>query len=118
MMQDIVETWIQRILAPLGWPVSQTPGDASQPTWITWNLVQGREYMAGNDATRLTHMFQLHAYTHGENSEHREAFFAAVTALKAAGAKVYSWGADEYEKDTGVCHIACTCTWRQKHGDV
>lgn len=112
-MRDTIETFVQGVLAPLGWPVSQTPGDASAQTWLTWNLAGGRALTASDEATRVRHMFQVHAWTHGEQSEHREAFFAALDALKDAGVRVFSWGADEREKDTGICHIAATCVWHQ-----
>lgn len=115
-MTDMVETFIQGTLTPLGYPVSQTPGDASAQTWITWNLTSGRALPAANEWTRVRHMFQLHAYTHGQESEHRTAFFAAIDALRAHGVRIFSWGGDEYEKDTGICHIACTCVWNQREG--
>ena len=115
-MQDVIEQFIQSTLAPLGVPVSQTPGDASADTWLTWNTVLGRAITASDSVIRVRHMFQLHAYTHGVASEHRAVFFAAVDALRAAGVRVYAWGADEREKDTGICHIACTCIWTQKDG--
>lgn len=113
-MTDRVEQFIQNTLSPLGYPVSQTPGDASAETWITWNIASGRELTASNVGTRVRHLFQVHAYTHGAESEHRAAFFAAVNALKAAGVHVFAWGPDERDADTGICHIACTCTWNQK----
>lgn len=108
-----MEEFIQATLAPLGYPVSQTPGNAKAETWLTWNTVNGREYLAGNDPTRIRHTFQVHAWTHGVGSEHRQAFFSAIDALKAAGVRVFSWGMDEREPDTGICHIACTCMWNQ-----
>ena len=113
-MQDIIETFIQSTLSPLGVPVSQTPGDASAETWITWNTVSGREWLAGNTVTRVRHIFQVHAWTHGVDSEHRQIFFQAIDMLKAAGVRVFAWGMDEREADTGISHIACTCTWNQK----
>lgn len=113
-MQDVIETFIQSTLLPLKLPVSQTPGDASAATWITWNTVSGRGLTASDTMTRVRHTFQLHAWTHGDASEHRTAFFAAIDLLRAAGVRVFSWGADEREKDTGISHIACTCTYNQR----
>ena len=113
-MQDRVETFIQATLTPLGVPVSQTPGDASAETWLTWNTVSGRGLTASDTATRVRHTFQLHAWTHGVASEHREVFFRAIDALKAAGVRVFSWGMDEREIETGISHIACTCIWNQR----
>ena len=113
-MTDRIETHIQAALAPLGYPVSQTPGDASAETWLTWNTVRGAGLTASDVPTRVRHTFQLHAWTHGSASEHRAAFFEAIEALKAAKVRVFSWGPDEYEKDTGISHIACTCTWVQR----
>lgn len=114
-MTDRVETFIQSTLAPLGVPVSQTPGDASADTWITWDTVSGRELTASNIGTRVRHMFRVHAFTHGVSSEHRTAFFAAIDALRAAGVHVFAWGPDERDPDTGICHIVCTCTWNQRN---
>ena len=113
-MNDRIETFIQATLSPLGVPVSQTPGDASAETWITWNTVSGRELTASDVGTRVRHTFQVHAWTHGVGSEHREVFFRAIDALKAAGVRVFSWGMDEREKDTGISHIAATCIWNQR----
>lgn len=115
-MQDVIETFIQGALEPLGYPVSQTPGDASAQTWLTWNTVRGDGITASDAATRVRHTFQVHAWTHGFASEHRQAFFAAIDALKAAGVRVFSWGMDEREKDTGISHIAATCYWNQREG--
>lgn len=113
-MQDRIETFIQQTLAPLGVPVSQPPGDAQATTWITWNLLSGRELTASDTGTRVRHMFQLRALTRGYASEHREVFFRAIDALKAAGVRVYAWGPDEREPETGISHIVCTCTWNQR----
>ena len=44
----------------------------------------------------------------------RVAFFMALELLNAAGVRVFSWGPDEYEQDTGIHHIACTCEWWQR----
>ena len=65
---------------------------------------------------RVRHLVQLHAWTHSQDDAHRAAFFAAVALLKAAGVRIYSWGPDEYERDTGISHIACTCSWWQAPG--
>ena len=43
-------------------------------------------------------------------------FAQSLAMLKKAGVRVYSWGPDEYEKDTGLHHIACTLTWWQPPG--
>ena len=94
-------------------PVSQPPGDAQAETWITFNEIAADSKTAGNAATRMRHLVQLHAWTHSDDDEHRTAFFMAIELLKAAGVRVFSWGADDYEQDTGIHHIACTCEWWQ-----
>jgi hypothetical protein len=114
-MTDRVETFIQDALKDIGVPVSQSPGDASAETWITWRTVSGRELTASDVGTRVRHMFQVYAHTRGTASEHREVFFRAIEALKAAGVRVFAWGPDERDPDTGISHIVCTCTWNQKN---
>ena len=63
---------------------------------------------ASNAPTRTRHLVQLHAFSHREDGAHRRAFFAALTLLEKAGARVQSWGPDDYEKDTGIHHMAAT----------
>lgn len=117
MAQDVVQQFFASALAGLPWPVSQPPGDAEAETYITFQEISGSAYQASNAATRLRHLVQLHAFTHSPNDDHRAAFFAAIQRLKAAGVRVYSWGPDDYEKDTGIHHIACTCSWWQTPAD-
>ena len=112
--QDSVQEFFAAALAALPYPVSQPPGDAAADTYITFNEAAGIGRTAGNTATRVRHLVQLHAWTRLENGEHRVAFFAAIEALKAAGVRVYSWGPDLYENDTGIRHISCTCSWWQR----
>lgn len=112
--QDAVQQFITRALSGLPWPASQPPGDLSAPTYLTFSEVRGSLYMAGNRVKRVRHMVQLHAWTQLDGDEHRTAFFEAIRRLRAAGARVYSWGPDEREKDTGISHIACTLTWTQR----
>lgn len=114
LQEDKVQQFFQSVLADLPWPVSQPPGDADAETYITFQEVGGSTYQASNAATRIRHLVQLHAFTHSANDEHRAAFFAALAKLRASGVRVYSWGIDDYEKDTGIHHIACTCTWWQR----
>lgn len=113
-MSDEVERVFYTALSALPWPVSQPPGLAENETYITFQPVSGDGQTAGNEITRVRHLVQLHAYSRGENGEHRTAFFAALDALRTAGVRVYSWGPDSYEADTGIHHIACTCRWVQR----
>ena len=116
--EDVVQQFFTRALEGLPYPYSQPPGDAEAATYVVFNEVGATAYTAGNDATRARHLVQLHAFTHSDNDEHRAAFFAALAKLRKAGVRVYSYGADEYEKDTGMHHIACTLTWWQQPGDT
>ena len=110
---DRVQAFFMDALRDIGYPVSQPPGDASAQTWVTFNPVRSAAYMAGDSITRFRQLVQLHAWTRAETDEHRTAFFAALDALKAAGVRVYAWGPDDYEQDTGIHHIAATVTWWQ-----
>ena len=94
-------------------PVCQVPGGAGERTWVSFNEAAGFGSTASNEVQRIRHLVQLHAFSHGEDDEHRVAFFAAIQLLKAAGVRIFAWGPDEYEKDTGISHIACTCSWWQ-----
>ena len=116
--EDAVQQFFTRALRGLPYPYSQPPGDASAETYVTFNEVGCSVYSASNEPTRARHMVQLHAYTHSDNDDHRAAFFAAMAKLRKAGVRVYSYGADEYEKDTGMHHIACTMTWWQQPGSA
>lgn len=114
MTNDIVQQHFMAALRDLPVPVSQPPGDAAAMTWVTFNEVGADGRTASNTVQRMRHLVQLHAWTHSQDDEHRVAFFMAIELLKAAGVRVFSWGADEYEQDTGIHHIACTCEWWQR----
>ncbi len=113
-MDDAVEQVFMDALRDLDWPVSQPPGLAENETYLTFNAIAGDERTASNEPTRIRHMVQLHAWSRSDEGEHRTAFFAAADALRRAGVKIWSWGPDTYEQDTGIHHIACTCVWWQK----
>ncbi|MBR4711520.1 MAG: hypothetical protein IKP10_05760 [Clostridia bacterium] len=113
MEEDVVQQFITRALRDLPYPVSQPPGDAAAETWVTWLEAGCTALTAGNEPQRARHLIQLHAWTKAEDDDHRAAFFAAVAALKKAGVRVYSRGADVYENDTKLHHIYCTLTWWQ-----
>lgn len=116
METDIVQQFFTKALEGLPYPYSQPPGEADAETYVTFQEVGCTGYTASNEAQRARHLVQLHAYTHSDNDEHRAAFFAALAKLKRAGVRVFSWGPDEYEKDTGMHHMACTLTWWQPPG--
>ena len=113
MTDDAVQQFFTSALATLPYPVSQPPGDAEAETYVVFNEVSARAQTASNDAQRVRHLVQLHAFSRAEDDEHRQAFFAALALLKEAGVRVFSWGPDDYETDTGIHHIACTCSWWQ-----
>lgn len=111
---DVVQQHFFEALKDMPVPVSQPPGDAQAETWITFNEIAADTRTAGSVVTRVRHLVQLHAWTHSENDDHRTAFFMAIELLKAAGVRVFGWGPDDYERDTGIHHIACTCEWWQR----
>lgn len=113
MAEDIVQQFFALALKGLPYPYSQPPGEAEAETYVTFQVAGGSGYLASNAINRIRHLVQLHAYTHSDYDEHRAAFFAALAKLRRAGVRVYSWGPDDYEKDTGIHHIACTCVWWQ-----
>ena len=114
MTEDIVQQHFYDALKDLSVPVSQPPGDAQVETWVTFNEISADGRTAGNDVTRLRHLVQLHAWTRSDDDAHRAVFFEAIGLLRAAGVRVFGWGPDDYEQDTGIHHIACTCEWWQK----
>ena len=116
MADDIVQQFFTKALEGLPYPYGQPPGDADAETYVTFREAGCTGFAASNEPQRARHLVQLHAYTHSETDDHRAAFFAALARLKKAGVRVFSWGPDEYEKDTGLHHIACTLTWWQPPG--
>ena len=82
---DKVQQHFQAALAELPYPVSQPPGDAEAQTWITFQEISATAQTASNTWMRVRHMVQVHAWTHGEDDEHRTAFFHALQEeLRAA----------------------------------
>ena len=111
---DVVQQHFMSALEGLSVPVSQPPGDSEAETWVTFNEVSADVRTASNGVQRVRHLVQLHGWSHSENDAHRAAFFEAIRLLKAAGVRVFGYEADDYEQDTGIHHIACTCEWWQK----
>lgn len=113
MTEDRVQQFFYGVLKDLPVPVSQPPGNAQAETWVTFNEIAADGLTASGETQRVRHMVQLHAWTRSEDDDHRVAFMMAIELLKAAGVRVYGWGADDYEQDTGIHHIATTCVWWQ-----
>lgn len=111
--QDGVQQMMAQALSSLPWPVSQPPGNLEAETYLTFSEVRGSLYRASNRTARIHHLVQVHAWTKSGEDRHRTALFEALELLQAAGAVVVSWGPDEYERDTGISHIACTVAWNQ-----
>lgn len=121
-MEDKLEAFLMAALHSLPYPVSQPPGGAENETYVTFNEASGAPAEhASNTPTRVKHLVQLHAFSHREDGAHRRAFFAAMLLLEKAGARVQSWGPDDYEKDTGIHHMAATfavwMTWNDEKED-
>lgn len=108
-MQDIEEL-MDSVLASVTYPCSQPPGYADEDTYLTWNETYcGSLTKASNAGTRIRHLVQIHGWSHLADSSHRAALKEAVQAVMDAGHRVIHWGPDDYEEDTGIHHIACTC---------
>ena len=114
LTNDVVQQHFYNALKDMPVPVSQPPGDARAETWVTFNEIAGDSMTASNETRRVRHLVQLHAWTRSEDDDHRVAFFMAIELLKEAGVRVFGWGPDDYEQDTGIHHIACTCEWWQR----
>lgn len=107
-----VETVFAAALAMLPCPVSQPPGDSTAESYVTFFEVQGVwGESASNTPTRLRHLVQLHAYSHLGDGTHRRLFLRAMKLLRAVGVRIESSGLDDYEKDTGIHHMAAYCEW-------
>ncbi len=121
-MEDRLEAFVMAALSALPYPVSQPPAGAENETYVTFNEASGTPAEhASNEPRRVKHLVQLHAFSHREDGAHRRAFFAAMKLLEKAGARVQSWGPDDYEKDTGIHHMAATfamwMTWNDEKED-
>lgn len=114
-MEDDLEAFLMSVLSSVPYPVSQPPAAAGYETYVTFNEASGAPAEhASNTPMRVKHLVQLHVFSHREDGTHRRAFFAAMALLEKAGARLQSWGPDDYEKDTGIHHIAATfAVWRQ-----
>lgn len=105
----------QSALAPLGYPVSQQPAGGEHETYLTFNEVLGGfTAYASNEPHRLRHTVQAHVFSKRDDGAHRDILLAAIRALRRAGVRVYTYGPDMYEDDTGYHHIAATCEWVEK----
>lgn len=107
-----VNEFFYSILSGLPWPVSRNPAGGENETYLTFNEVSGSLVEASsNEPQRRRHLVQLHAFSHRNDDTHRRAFFQGVDLLRKNGVRIFSWGPDQYETDTGIHHIAATCEW-------
>lgn len=107
--------FFKAILDPLGYPVSKEPAGGQNETYIAFNEALGTfTGYASNKPHRLRHMVQVHVYSKRDDGTHEALFQRAVRLLLAAGVRVYSYGPDLYENNTGYHHIAATCEWTEK----
>ena len=113
MTEDRVQQFFYGVLKDLPVPVSQPPGNAEAQTWVTFNEIAADSLTASGETQRVRHLVQLHGWSHSQDDDHRTAFFMAIELLKAAGVRVFGYGMDDYEQDTGIHHIAATCVWWQ-----
>lgn len=105
----------QATLLPLGYPVSGQPAGGQHETYLTFNEVRA-DFIAhaSNEARRLRHTVQVHVFSRRDDGAHRDIMRSAIRALRKAGVRVYSYGPDMYETDTGYHHLAATCEWTEK----
>lgn len=105
----------QGALSALPCPVSKEPAGGDYETYAVFNEVLGTfTGHASNQPHRLRHMVQVHVYSKLDDGTHADLFARAVKLLRAAGVRVYSYGPDLYETDTGYHHIAATCEWAER----
>lgn len=105
---------MQSALGALGCPVSKEPAGGAHETYAAFNEVRGTfTGHASNAPHRLHHMVQLHIYSKRDDGTHAVLFREAIRLLREAGVRVYSYGPDDYETDTGYHHIAATCEWTE-----
>lgn len=106
------DQFFQATLLPLPCPVSKEPAGGKHETYATFNEVLGTfTGYASNQPHRLHHTVQVHVFSKCDDGAHQTIFHQAIAMLRAAGVRVYSYGPDMYETDTGYHHIAATCEW-------
>lgn len=104
----------QAALAALPCPVSKEPASGGAETYAVFNEAQGSfAGYASNTPHRLRHMVQVHIYSRRDDGTHEALLGQAIRLLRAAGVRVYHFGPDLYEADTGYHHIAATCVWTE-----
>lgn len=102
-------------LDPLGCPVSKEPAGGQHETYAAFNEVLGTfTGYASNQPHRLHHMVQIHVYSKRDDGTHETLFHKAIRLLRVAGVRVYSYGPNLYDNNTGYHHIAATCEWTEK----
>lgn len=109
------DDFFKATLDPLGYPVSKEPAGGQNETYIAFNEAAGTfTGHASNQPHRLHHMVQVHIFSKLDDGTHETLLQQAIGLLRAAGVRVYSYGPNQYEKDTGYHHIAATCAWTEK----
>lgn len=90
-------------LTSTGYTVTQVPVMGTEAVYLSFDLVAGVPVMHGSDKMlRASVSYYVHIWA---RTQPEEAFDTTVSALKAAGIRVQSWGAGEYETDTGWHHM-------------
>ena len=109
------DQFFQGTLSQLPCPVSKEPAGGKHETYAVFNEVRGTfTGHASNQPRRLRHMVQVHVFSKRDDGTHQAVFHQAIALLRAAGVRVYSYGPDMYETDTGYHHIAATCEWAER----
>lgn len=105
---------LQSILQALPCPVSQAPG-AGGETYCVFNLGDGKfAGHASNKAGRIKQTAQVHLFSKKDDGTHQALMKQAIALLQAAGVRIFDWGPDLYESDTGTHHIAITVVYAYK----
>lgn len=100
------------LLAALPCPVSKMPGGGAHETYAVFGEVLATPtHSASNAPRRLRHTVQVHLYSRRDDGTHETLLREAMRLLRAGGVRVYSYGPELYETETGYHHIGATCEW-------
>lgn len=80
--------------------------------YLAYDMVAGvPSLVASNDMMRARISYYVHIYA---RTQPEEALDDVLTALRASGIAVSSWGADDYETDTGWHHVPILVSLAEK----
>ena len=107
-----VNATIKNALAPLPWPSSQHPADATDPIYLTWQeLNMAPTEYSSNVARRTHYLVQVNIFSRAPVKDAQ--LGSVLDALTASGVTVQYAGPRNYESDTKLYHIPITCRWQE-----